>query len=234
MYGRAAARYRDVDLESAPKTQIVERLFARDSSAMSSWRGRRSRRKTSPGRPPRSITRRRSSCPLRGALDHHAAPELCVNLDALYRFVIDKLTVREPDARREASRCRVRRDAQARRVVHARRTRRYVDARRAPRPARRRDARGPRDRRRRHARCRTAAAMLDARDAILARVPTLAGTIDPVKLADLEARDRRWSAALAGHLDARRRDAFERCQATRRLRSSKPLTVRSRRVAKSA
>ena len=48
--------------------------------------------------------------------------------------------------------------------------------------------------------CRTAAAMLDARDAILARVPTLAGTIDPVKLADLEARDRRWSAALAGHL----------------------------------
>ena len=91
MYGRAAARYRDVDLESAPKTQIVERLFARFERDVELARAAIAAKDIA-GKAAAIDHATQIVVSLRGALDHHAAPELCVNLDALYRFVIDKLT----------------------------------------------------------------------------------------------------------------------------------------------
>jgi flagellar secretion chaperone FliS len=91
MYGNAAAKaYQRVDLESAPKTQIVERLFDRFARDLDDARD--------------AITRKDIQAKLRAlshanqivlqlrlALDHAAAPEMCANLESLYNFVAMKL-----------------------------------------------------------------------------------------------------------------------------------------------
>jgi flagellar secretion chaperone FliS len=90
MLARAAAAYRRVDLESAPKTQIVERLFERcmrDIAAAGHAIGIR------------DIKAKAASIDhalqivamLKGSLDHNTAPELCTNLGALYDFVTERL-----------------------------------------------------------------------------------------------------------------------------------------------
>lgn len=90
MIARAASAYRRVDLESAPKTQILERLFercladiagARDAIAV------------------KDIKKKAAALDhalqivgeLKASLDPAAAPVMCANLDALYDFVIDRL-----------------------------------------------------------------------------------------------------------------------------------------------
>lgn len=90
MYARAAHAYRDVDLESAAKPDLVARLFGRFLTDL--------------GRARVAITARdiaakataldhgvRIVVELRAALDHRIAPELCANLDALYQFVLDQI-----------------------------------------------------------------------------------------------------------------------------------------------
>ena len=91
MYARAAARYRDVDLESAPKTQIVERLFARferdlDDAAAAI------KSKNIPEKAKRIDHATQIVVALRGSLDHQAAPDLSGQLDSLYRYVREQLS----------------------------------------------------------------------------------------------------------------------------------------------
>ena len=87
---RGASAYRKVDLESAPRTQIVERLYgrflhdtqlARDAFARGDVHGKAA----AIDHATRIVTE------LLAALDHGAAPELCANLAALYAFVIERL-----------------------------------------------------------------------------------------------------------------------------------------------
>ena len=90
MFARAANIYRSVDLESAPKTQVVERLFDRFDRDLVSARAAITAR---------DIVAKASAIDhavrivieLRGALDFAAAPELCNHLDALYAFVLGQL-----------------------------------------------------------------------------------------------------------------------------------------------
>ncbi len=92
MYGNAAARaYQRVDLESAPKTQIVERLFdrfARDVEEARVALGAKNIQNKA-----RALSHANQIVlQLKLALDHKVAPELCANLEALYNFVAMKLT----------------------------------------------------------------------------------------------------------------------------------------------
>jgi flagellar protein FliS len=90
MLARAANAYRRVDLESAPKTQIVERLFDRCLTDIAEAKA---------AIEVRDIAKKaalinhahRIVTELKAALDPNASPELCSNLAALYDFVIDKL-----------------------------------------------------------------------------------------------------------------------------------------------
>jgi len=90
MTARAAQAYRRVDLESAPKHQVLERMFDR---FLADVRGARAAievhdvktKATSLDHAIQIVTE------LRAALDHAAAPELCANLDALYEFVLGRL-----------------------------------------------------------------------------------------------------------------------------------------------
>jgi flagellar protein FliS len=90
MLARAANAYRRVDLESAPKTQIVERLFDRFLADLATARAAI---ETS------DIHRKAAALDhamqivveLKASLDAAAAPELCANLAALYDFVTDQL-----------------------------------------------------------------------------------------------------------------------------------------------
>jgi len=90
MYARAANAYRRVDLESAPKTQIVDRLYDRFlldlDAARDAIAGRDVKAKAAALDHALRIV-----IELKAALDPSAAPELCVNLAALYDFVIAKL-----------------------------------------------------------------------------------------------------------------------------------------------
>lgn len=89
---RAANAYRRVDLESAPKHQIVERLFerflrdvatARQAIAADDVQGRAN-----------AIDHAlRIVAEFTAALDHGAAPELCANLASLYAYVAEQLGV---------------------------------------------------------------------------------------------------------------------------------------------
>ncbi len=91
MYARAASSYRRVDLDSAPRSEIMMRLFARclDDLAVAH---------TALGA--RDIAGKARALDhaiaivveLRAALDHSAAPELAARLDALYDFVTEQLT----------------------------------------------------------------------------------------------------------------------------------------------
>ncbi|TMQ11325.1 MAG: flagellar protein FliS [Deltaproteobacteria bacterium] len=79
MTARAANAYRRVDLESAPKTQIVERLFDRCVADIAAARA---------AIEARDIARKAA------ALDHAlqiVVDELCANLAALYDFVTERL-----------------------------------------------------------------------------------------------------------------------------------------------
>jgi len=90
MISRAANLYRRVDLESAPKTQIVERLFDRFLVDLLAARA---------AIETRDITKKAAALDhalqivseLRASLDFTAAPELCTNLAALYDFVTERL-----------------------------------------------------------------------------------------------------------------------------------------------
>src|ERR1043165_2652132 len=90
MHARAANAYRRVDLESAPKTQIVERLFDRCVLDIANAREAIAAR---------DIPRKAAALDhamqivveLKASLDVAAAPELCANLAALYDFVTQRL-----------------------------------------------------------------------------------------------------------------------------------------------
>jgi flagellar secretion chaperone FliS len=91
MHARAANAYRRVDLESAPKPMIVERLFARFANDVAQAREALTRRDI--GTKAKAIDHAmRIVIELQASLDHSAAPELCANLAALYRYVTDRLT----------------------------------------------------------------------------------------------------------------------------------------------
>src|ERR1700743_1892390 len=90
MLASAANAYRRVDLESAPKTQIVERLFDRCLADIAAARAaievRDIHKKAAAiDHAPRIVTQ------LHAALDPTASPELCANLSALYDFVAAQL-----------------------------------------------------------------------------------------------------------------------------------------------
>lgn len=90
MFARAANVYRNVDLESAPNTQIVERLFDRFARDIDTARIAIAARdiKAKAFALDHAL---RIVVELRSALDHTSAPELCTHLDGLYRFVTDKI-----------------------------------------------------------------------------------------------------------------------------------------------
>jgi flagellar protein FliS len=91
MHARAANAYRRVDLESAPKTQILERLFDRCVSDIASARA---------AIESKDIHKKAAAIDhalqivveLKASLDVAAAPELCANLAALYDFVTLRLS----------------------------------------------------------------------------------------------------------------------------------------------
>lgn len=91
MYARAAKSYADVDLGSMPKTQVVDRLFERFerdvATAKAAIAARDIKAKAAAIDHATQI-----AINLKLALDHKAAPELCAHLEALYNFVIDKLS----------------------------------------------------------------------------------------------------------------------------------------------
>jgi flagellar protein FliS len=90
MIARAANAYRRVDLESAPKTQIVERLFDRCLADIAAAREalvvKDIKKKAAMLDHAMQIV-----VELKASLDANAAPVLCANLSALYDFVTDRL-----------------------------------------------------------------------------------------------------------------------------------------------
>lgn len=90
MYARAAFAYRDVDLESAAKPDLIARLFGRFLDDVA--RGRAAiEGKDIKAKAAALDHAIRIVVELRAALDHASAPELCANLDALYQFVLDRI-----------------------------------------------------------------------------------------------------------------------------------------------
>jgi flagellar protein FliS len=91
MSARAANAYKRVDLESAPKSQILDRLFERFQRDLDDARraiaGKDIKAKAASIDHALQIV-----AELRAALDHATAPELCANLAALYEFVMERLT----------------------------------------------------------------------------------------------------------------------------------------------
>lgn len=90
MLARAANAYRRVDLDSAPKQDILTRLFDRflaDVDAARAAIGKRdiARKSAAIDHALQIVTE------LEASLDHKAAPELCANLLALYQFVTQQL-----------------------------------------------------------------------------------------------------------------------------------------------
>ena len=90
MFARAANAYRRVDLESAPKTQIVERLFDRCLADIAAAREavvvKDIKKKAAMLDHAMQIV-----VELKASLDANAAPVLCANLAALYDFVTERL-----------------------------------------------------------------------------------------------------------------------------------------------
>ena len=91
MYARAANAYRRVDLESAPKAQILERLFDRFAQDLDAARAAIAIRDI-PNKATAIDHAMRIVVELQASLDLEAAPELCANLIALYDFVTERLT----------------------------------------------------------------------------------------------------------------------------------------------
>jgi flagellar protein FliS len=91
MNARAANVYRRVDLASAPKEQIVDRLFER--FALDVEVARKAIAAGDVAKKGAAIDHAlRIVIELSASLDHTAAPEMCANLAALYDFVTDRLT----------------------------------------------------------------------------------------------------------------------------------------------
>ncbi len=90
MNARAANAYRRVDLESAPKDQILDRLFDRFLADLDVARAAIAARDIK-GKSEAIDHALRIVGELTAALDHAAAPELCANLVALYDFVSGRL-----------------------------------------------------------------------------------------------------------------------------------------------
>jgi flagellar biosynthetic protein FliS len=91
MSARAANAYKRVDLESAPKTQIVERLFERFARDLDETRAALAAKDIKK----KAATLDHASRivgELRAALDHSVAPEMCANLDSLYALVALRLS----------------------------------------------------------------------------------------------------------------------------------------------
>lgn len=87
MYASALKAYRQSDLQSAPKTDILDRLFDRLESDLRAGQsaitaGDVSTRARALDHASRILTE------LIAALDTRAAPELCGNLEALYRYCL--------------------------------------------------------------------------------------------------------------------------------------------------
>ena len=90
MNARAANAYRTVDLESAPKHQIVDRLFDRFAQDLVAAKMALVNKDIHT----KAKTLDHATCivvELKAALDHGQAPELCANLESLYDFVIARL-----------------------------------------------------------------------------------------------------------------------------------------------
>jgi len=92
MYARAARAYRQVDLESAPKEEILDRLYARFDrdvcDAIEALVRKDMKAKA------RAITHAsRITTELEAALDHASSPELCANLESLYSFIQSRITI---------------------------------------------------------------------------------------------------------------------------------------------
>ncbi len=88
MLARAANAYRRVDLESAPKTQILERLFDRCLADVANARAA-IEAKDIKAKAAMLDHALRIVVELKASLDFNASPELCSNLGALYDFVTD-------------------------------------------------------------------------------------------------------------------------------------------------
>tara|TARA_R110002096_G_scaffold143328_4_gene299309 strand:- start:105986 stop:106360 length:375 start_codon:yes stop_codon:yes gene_type:complete len=91
MYARAAKAYKQVDLESSSKAQILDKLylrFVRDcDDAKSAISGGNVAAKAAAINHGNQIIME-----LVAALDHELAPDLCGNLAALYDYVLDSLS----------------------------------------------------------------------------------------------------------------------------------------------
>ena len=92
MYARAANAYRRVDLESAPRSQIVDRLFERFDRDVEAARAAIARRDI-PAKSSAIDHALQIVSELAASLDHNAAPELCRQLASLYDFVTNQLVV---------------------------------------------------------------------------------------------------------------------------------------------
>ncbi len=90
MYARAAVAYRQVDLESASKPEILTRLFNRFLEDVARARAAIGVRDI-PAKAAAIDHAARIVVELRAALDHGQHAELCANLDALYQFVDEQL-----------------------------------------------------------------------------------------------------------------------------------------------
>lgn len=90
MHAYAANAYRRADLGSAPKHQIVERLYDRFLADVETARAAIAGRDIQ-GKANAIDHAMRIVVELTAALDHDAAPELCANLAALYDFVTQRL-----------------------------------------------------------------------------------------------------------------------------------------------
>jgi flagellar secretion chaperone FliS len=90
MYSSALKAYRRNDLESAPKTDILDRLFSRLEADLRAGQSAITTRDI-PGRARALDHASRILTELIAALDFKAAPELCGNLDALYRYCLSAI-----------------------------------------------------------------------------------------------------------------------------------------------
>ena len=90
MHARASATYRAVDLNSAPKHEIMFRLFDRFQHDLVVARTAIVA-KDIVGKNAAVDHALRIVTELEASLDHAQAPELCANLERLYKFVTDQI-----------------------------------------------------------------------------------------------------------------------------------------------
>lgn len=90
MYSRAANTYRRVDLDSAPKHSVVERLFERFLVDLDAARSAVAARDIATKAKVLDHALRIVN-ELEASLDHNVAPELCTNLARIYAFVTERI-----------------------------------------------------------------------------------------------------------------------------------------------